>query len=65
MKSKIPVSEITKRHPDMLYCPTDREYANLANEIYDMICKEFTFMDDKEIRKWNCFQSSRCRGSSQ
>ena len=51
MKSKIPVSEITKRHPDMLYCPTDREYANLANEIYDMICKEFTFMDDKEIRK--------------
>lgn len=50
MKSKIPVSEITKRHPDMLYCPTDKEYANLANEIYDVIGKVFTFMDDKEIR---------------
>ena len=50
MKPQIPISDITKRHPDMLYCPTDREYANLANDIYDMIGKAFSFMDDKEIR---------------
>lgn len=50
MKSKIPVSEITKRHPDMLYCPTDREYANLANEIYDVIGSRLGFMDDKGLR---------------
>ena len=50
MKPQIPISDITKRHPDMRYCPTDREYANLANDIYDMIGKAFSFMDDKEIR---------------
>ena len=50
MKSQIPVSEITKRHPDMLYCSTDREYANLANEIYDLVGKVLPFVDDREMR---------------
>lgn len=50
MKSQIPVSEITKRHPDMLYCSTDREYANLANEIYDLVSKALPFVDDREMR---------------
>lgn len=50
MKSKIPVSEITKRHPDMLYCLTDREYANLANEICDVLGSRLGFMDDKGLR---------------
>ncbi|MGN0281990.1 MAG: DUF3843 family protein [Prevotella sp.] len=50
MKSIIPVSEITKRHPDLLYCSTDSEYATLANNIYDIVGDELTFMDDKEIR---------------
>ena len=50
MKSKIPVSEITKLHPDMLYCLTDREYANLANEICDVLGSRLGFMDDKGLR---------------
>ena len=50
MKSQIPVSEITKRHPDKLYCSTDREYANLANEIYDLVGKALPLVDDREMR---------------
>ncbi|MGM9712695.1 MAG: DUF3843 family protein, partial [Prevotella sp.] len=50
MRQRIATSEITKRHPKTLYCSTDKEYANLANELYDQLYDELSFMEDKEVR---------------
>lgn len=47
---RIPTSEFAKRHPRFLNCSTDAEYARLAEEIYDLIKDEMSFMDDEDIR---------------
>lgn len=46
----ITASDIKKRHPRYLYCETDRQYAELAKDIYDLIYDELDFMDDLQIK---------------
>jgi len=46
----ITAADIKRRHPRGLTCETDKQYARLANDIYDMIHERLTFMEDREIR---------------
>ena len=46
----ITAGDIKRRHPRYLTCDTDRQYAQLANDIYDMAHDRLTFMEDREIR---------------
>lgn len=46
----ITAGDINKRHPRYLNCETDKLYAELAKEIYDVIYDELDFMDDRQIK---------------
>jgi hypothetical protein len=46
----ITAGDIRRRHPRYLTCETDRQYAQLANDIYDMMNEELAFMEEREIR---------------
>ena len=48
--STITPGDIKRRHPRYLTCETDRQYAALANDIYELMHEELTFMEDCEIR---------------
>lgn len=47
---RIPISEITKRHPQYLTCSTDAEYAKLANDLYDMLESEMDFTGESAAK---------------
>ena len=49
-KLTITAGDIKKRHPRYLTCETDRQYAELANDIYNMMYEELDFMDDYELK---------------
>jgi len=52
-KQRIPTitaGDIKKRHPRYLTCETDKQYAELANDIYDMMYEEMDFMDDFQLK---------------
>ena len=42
--------DIKKRHPRYLNCKTDKQYAELANDIYNMMYEEMDFMDDSKLK---------------
>ena len=46
----ITTGDIKKRHPRYLNCETDKQYADLAKDIYDLIHDELNFMDDLQIK---------------
>jgi hypothetical protein len=46
----ITAGDIKKRHPRYLTCETDKQYADLANDIHDLIYDELDFMDDHQIK---------------
>jgi hypothetical protein len=46
----ITAGDIKKCHPRYLNCETDKQYAELAKEIYDVIYDELDFMDDWQIK---------------
>ena len=46
----ITAGDVKKRHPRYLNCETDKQYAELAKEIYDVIYDELDFMDDWQIK---------------
>jgi hypothetical protein len=48
--TKITASDIRRRHPRYLTCETDRQYAQLANDIYELMHNELGFMEQVEIR---------------
>lgn len=49
-KPTITAGDIKKRHPRYLTCETDRQYAELANDIYNLMYEEMGFMDDFELK---------------
>ena len=49
-KQKITAGDIKKRHPRHLTCETDRQYAELANDIYNLMYEEMDFMDDYQLK---------------
>lgn len=53
----ITAGDIKKRHPRYLNCETDKQYAELAKEIYDVIYDELDFMDDWQIKNASISQS--------
>lgn len=48
--NKITAGDIKKRHPHYLTCETDKQYADLANDIREMMYDELGFMDDVQIK---------------
>ena len=48
--STITPGDIKRRHPRYLTCETDRQYAALANDIYELMHEELSFMEDREMR---------------
>lgn len=46
----ITAGDIKRRHPRYLTCDTDRQYAQLANDIYEKMHDNLSFMEDREIR---------------
>ncbi len=46
----ITAADIKRRHPRHLTCETDRVYAQLANDIYELLLSDFTFMEDRQFR---------------
>ena len=48
--NKITAGDIKRRHPRYLTCETDRQYAQLANDIYELMHDELGFMEEREIR---------------
>ena len=48
--TKINASDIKRRHPRYLTCETDSQYAQLANDIYELTHKELGFMEEHAIR---------------
>lgn len=46
----ITAGDIERRHPRYLTCKTDKQYARLANDIYNMTHEKLSFMEDREIR---------------
>ena len=48
--SIITAGDIKRRHPRYMTCDTDKQYAQLANDIYDLIHPELGFAEDHEIR---------------
>ena len=53
----ITTGDIKKRHPRYLNCETDKQYAELAKDIYDLLYDELGFMDDVQI-KHSCISLS-------
>ena len=48
--NRITAGDIKKRHPRYLTCETDKQYADLANAIHDLLHDELDFMDDQQIK---------------
>lgn len=48
--NNITAGDIKRRHPRYMTCDTDIQYAQLANDIYDLIHPELGFATDREIR---------------
>ena len=48
--NRITAGDIKKRHPRYLTCETDKQYADLANDIHDLLYDELDFMDDQQIK---------------
>lgn len=48
--TKITAGDIKRRHPRYLTCDTDRQYAQLASDIYELMHNELGFMEKHEIR---------------
>ena len=48
--NNITAGDIKRRHPRYMTCDTDKQYAQLANDIYDLIHPELGFAADHEIR---------------
>ena len=48
--NNITAGDIKRRHPRYMTCDTDKQYAQLANDIYDLIHQELGFATDREIR---------------
>ena len=48
--TKITAGDIKRRHPRYLTCDTDRQYAQLASDIYELMHYELGFMEKHEIR---------------
>lgn len=46
----IAASDIKRRHPRYLTCKTDKMYADLANEIEELMEKPLSFMEPEEVR---------------
>ena len=46
----ITAGDIKRRHPRYMTCDTDKQYARLANDIYELIRPELGFAEDHEIR---------------
>ena len=58
MAKKLSINTITggdikRRHPRYLTCDTDRQYAQLANDIYNNVHDGLKFMEENEIRNAN------------
>ena len=49
--NKITAGDIKRRHPRYLTCETDKQYAELAKDIYDLLYEELGFMDDQQIKQ--------------
>lgn len=49
-KPTITAWDIKKRHPRYLTCETDRQYAELASDIYNLMDEEMGFTDDFELK---------------
>lgn len=48
--NNITAGDIKRRHPRYMTCDTDKQYAQLASDIYDLIHQELGFATDREIR---------------
>ncbi len=48
--NNITAGDIKRRHPRYMTCDTDKQYAQLASDIYDLIHPELGFATDCEIR---------------
>ena len=48
--NNITAGDIKRRHPRYMTCDTDKQYAQLASDIYDLIHPELGFAEDHEIR---------------
>lgn len=48
--NNITAGDIKRRHPKYMTCDTDKQYAQLASDIYDLIHPELGFATDREIR---------------
>ena len=48
--NNITAGDIKRRHPRYMTCDTDKQYAQLASDIYDLIHPELGFATDREIR---------------
>ena len=46
----ITAGDIKRRHPRFMTCDTDKQYAQLANDIYNLIRPELGFAEDHEVR---------------
>ncbi len=46
----ITAGDIKRRHPRYMTCDTDRAYAKLANDIYELIHEGFGFMQERQFR---------------
>jgi len=49
-KHTITANDIKQRHPRYLTCETDKMYADLANEIFDLLHEDLSFMPPEQIR---------------
>ena len=49
-RNNITAGDIKRRHPRYMTCDTDKQYAQLANDIYDLISPKLSFAEDHEIR---------------
>lgn len=45
----VTAGDIKRRHPRYLTCGTDQQYAQLANDIYELMHGELGFMEEREI----------------
>ena len=48
--NRITAGDIKRRHPRYMTCETDKQYAQLANDIYDLIHPKLGFAEDRQIR---------------
>ncbi len=50
IKRRVSAHDIAKRHPRNLVCPTDLQYAMIANELFEMLQDEMMFMEEEQLR---------------